>query len=96
MCKCAWSSYDILDLLNEHRKKDGQNPVEYSWMMVQHRSKIRFFKPIRKIGLNYIWDEKTARKIVLKLKGIPYRPNLFSYKEFRAGRCDEKGNPVAA
>lgn len=96
MCKCAWSSYDILDTLNKHREKAGHNTVEYHWMMVQHRSKIRFFKPIRKVGNSYLWDEKTARKIILKLKGIHYRPNWFSYKEFRAGRCDEKGRPIAA
>lgn len=96
MCKCAWSSYDILDLLNEHRKKDGQNPVDYYWMMGQYRNKIRFFKPIRKVGTSYLWDEKTARKIVLRLKNIPFRRNLFLYREYRAGRCDEKGTPVAA
>lgn len=94
MCDCAWDSNDIVMVLNKKRKKIGLETVNQSWMMGQHRNKIRFFKPIRKIGNSYIWDQKTANKIISELLNVPYRPNMFLWKEYRAGRCDYSGRPT--
>ena len=84
MCECAWTSYDILEAINKKRQKIGLNTGDYSWMMCQHRNKIKHIKPIRKIGLNYIWDNKKAQKIINKLYKIPYRNNKSLVEYFMA------------
>jgi hypothetical protein len=74
MCDCAMTSFDLLDMLNAARSKKGMLAVNWDWLMISHRSKIQFFKPIRKIGSSLIWDKATAKKIVATLVNIPYVP----------------------
>lgn len=96
MCQCAWTTTDILELLNKKREKNGLAPVNYGWMMVQHRDKIRSLEPDRKIGNNLVWDARAARKIVAALENVPYSKVMFNYRDYNAGRCDEQGHPRAA
>jgi hypothetical protein len=74
MCDCAMTSFDVLDMLNAKRIKAGFKEVGWDFMMIQHRSKIRFYKPVRKIGQSLIWDKSTAKKIVDTLYKIRYVP----------------------
>ena len=74
MCKCL-TSFDIINMLNDKRRKVGMNEVSYDWMMCQHRWRIRFFQPVRKIGTSLVWDLATAKKIVNTLYKIPYTLN---------------------
>jgi len=78
MCDCAMTSFDVLRMLNDKRIKSGRTPVGWDFMMIQHRSKIRFYKPIRRIGVSLIWDKATARKIVNTLYTVRYVPRYKS------------------
>ena len=84
MCSCAWGSSDILNHLNEKREKIGLEPVPYNWMIRKN-----IFKPIRKIGSSYVWDRKTAKKIVARLLNAHYhyRPNRFLWSDFLKGQA---------
>lgn len=80
MCECSMTSFDVLDMLNAKRIKSGMTVVGWDFLMIRHRNKIRFFKPVRKIGTSLIWDRATAKKIVQTLYSIPYLPRGYKIK----------------
>ena len=71
MCKCAITSYEILEQLNKKRKKIGMNSVSYDWMMINNRKKFIFLSAKKKAGNSYLWDQKTADRIISRLLKIP-------------------------
>jgi len=80
MCGCAKNSFDIIDSINQKRSRAGLDEVDYTWVMVNRRKHVPFLKPYRKIGNSFIWDGRTARKIVQMLWDLPYTPES---KQFR-------------
>lgn len=74
MCNCAWTSFDLLAAVNEKRGKAGLTAVSYDWVMAKWRTKSVFFKPAQQIGGAYVWEAKTARRIIRAIWRLRYTP----------------------
>lgn len=86
MCDCAKSSFDIIDVINQKRKKAGLDTVGYDWFMSKWRNETPFFQPQRKIGSSYVWDKTTARRIINAIWKMDYTPEskLFRWARYAA------------
>lgn len=85
MCKCVKNTTDILNHVNEKRRKFGLYEVNIDWIGVKIRQKAVFMLPYRKIGPSRVWDKATASKIISAIWMLPYTPQAMSFRYTRCG-----------
>lgn len=73
MCKCAFTTWDLLDSINKRRVKLGLDEMSYQNMLMFYRKIQPFLPPDTTIGRSYIFRKGKMRRIVAALYKKPYR-----------------------
>lgn len=85
MCKCVFTTEDILNQINQKRVKNNLVPMNYDVVMVHYRTIFKKFPPDSAVGNNYVFRKGKTQKIVSHIWNKKYRPlpqiDWFSWKK---------------
>jgi hypothetical protein len=73
MCKCRYTTWELLDTLNQKRVRAGLDPMPYVVFLMRYRVVADFIPPDEVVGRSYIFRKGTMSRIVKALWKNKYR-----------------------
>ena len=76
MCKCVFTTWDVLHSINQKREKNKLESMSYETFMNHYRAIKTFLPPDDSIGPSYIFRKGKMEKITNSIWSKNYRRNL--------------------
>lgn len=74
MCKCRYTTWDVLEAVNKKRAEANLSEFSYDVFMLFYRPVRAFIPPDEKIGCSYIFRKGKVNQIVRSLWKKSYSP----------------------
>lgn len=79
MCKCRYTTREVLQVVNEKRTEAGMNTLPYQNFLIFYRGIKNFMPPDEVVGNNYIFRKGKVARIVKALWNKPYRAHFVDW-----------------
>jgi hypothetical protein len=79
MCKCAFTTFDVMSQINDRREKNNLTPMPYGTFMAHYQTIANKLPPDTVIGRNYIFRKGKTKKIVSAIWKKKYRQTIDWY-----------------
>lgn len=73
MCKCVFTTSDVIHAINKKRNKKNLEEITYQTFMNHYRTIRNFLPPDDSIGPSYVFRKGKMQKIVACLWDVSYR-----------------------